>query len=100
MRLLLARFRGGAEFLERYQPQLEHGGLFYPTRRNLPAGEPVLVDVRMAEVRDHALIRGVVVDRQRGKQLERQRAGLTIAFLASEQGNRDHLLRLARGEDA
>jgi Tfp pilus assembly protein PilZ len=98
MRLLLARFKSGADFLERYQPQLENGGLFYPTRRNLEPGEVVLVDVRMAEVRDHVLMRGVVVGRQRGRRLERQRAGLLIEFIASERLKRDHLLRLARGE--
>jgi Tfp pilus assembly protein PilZ len=98
MRLLLARFRSGAEFLERYDATLEHGGMFYPTRRNLEPGTVVLIDVRMAEVRDHVLIRGVVVSRQRGRRLERQRAGLMIEFLASEEGKRDHLLRLARGE--
>jgi uncharacterized protein (TIGR02266 family) len=100
MRLLLARFKSGAEFLERYQPQLEHGGLFYPTRRNLEPGEQVLVDVRMAEVRDYMLMRGVVVGRQRGRRLEQQRAGLLIEFLAGEHTKRDHLLRLARGEEA
>src|SRR5690606_10237757 len=38
MRLLLARFKSGAELLEFYQHDLENGGLFYPTRRNLENG--------------------------------------------------------------
>jgi Tfp pilus assembly protein PilZ len=98
MRLLLARFRSGAEFLERYDGSLEHGGMFYPTRRGLEPGAVVLLDIRMAEVRDNVLIRGVVVSRQRGRRIERQRAGLMIEFLASEEAKRDHLLKLARGE--
>jgi Tfp pilus assembly protein PilZ len=99
MRLLLARFKSGADFLERYQPQLENGGLFYPTRRSLEPGEQVLIDIRMAEVKDYVLMRGVVVGRQRGRRLEHQRAGLLIEFQASEQSKRDHLLRLSRGDE-
>lgn len=98
MRLLLARFKNGIEFLEHYQSQLENGGLFYPTRRTLEPGELVLVDVRISDLRDHVLLRGVVVGRQRGRRLERQRAGLLIEFLAGERTRRDHVLRLARGE--
>jgi hypothetical protein len=52
----------------------------------------------MSELRDHLLVRAVVVARQRGKRTEGQRAGLTVEFLASERGKRDHLLALARGE--
>jgi Tfp pilus assembly protein PilZ len=99
MRLLLARYKSGAEFLERYQADLEHGGLFYPTRRSLEPGELVLVDVRMAEVKDDVLVRGVVVGRQRGRRLDAQRAGLVIEFLAGEESKREHLLRLARGDE-
>jgi Tfp pilus assembly protein PilZ len=98
MRLLLARYRNGAEFLERYQADFEHGGLFFPTRRALEPGEPVLVDVRLSDLRDDVLMRGVVAGRQRGKRIERQRAGLLIEFLASEAAKRDHLLRIVRGE--
>ena len=63
MRLLLARFPSREELIERYLTNRGNGGLFLPTRRVIEPGEPVLVDVRLAELRDHLLVRGVVVDR-------------------------------------
>jgi Tfp pilus assembly protein PilZ len=99
MRLLLARFRSREELIERYLTNCGNGGLFLPTRRVIEPGEPVLVDVRLAEVRDHLLVRGVVVDRQRGRRNDGVRAGLFIEFLASELPKRDHLLALVSGED-
>lgn len=98
MRLLLARFRSREELLERYLSNRGNGGLFLPTRRVIEPGEPVLVDVRLAELRDHLLMRGVVVERQRGRRNDGVRAGLYVEFLASEAGKRDHLLALASGE--
>jgi Tfp pilus assembly protein PilZ len=100
MRLLLARFRGRAELLERTLTGRVNGGLFLPTRRVIEPGEAVLVDIRLAELRDHLLVRGIVVDRQRGRRNDGVRAGLYIEFLASEAGKRDHLLALARGEES
>ena len=98
MRLLLARFRSGADLLARHLDEREHGGLFLPTRRIIEAGEPVLIDIRLAELRDHLLLRGMVIERQRGRRNDNVRAGLFIEFLPSEGGRRDHLLALARGE--
>jgi Tfp pilus assembly protein PilZ len=98
MRLLLARFRSREELLERYLSNRGNGGLFLPTRRVIEPGEPVLVDVRLAELRDHLLVRGVVVERQRGRRNDGVRAGLYVEFLASEAGKRDHLLALASGD--
>lgn len=98
MRMLLARFRNRADFLERYQPNLENGGIFLPTRKALEAGERVLLDIRMPELKDHMLMRGTIAWRQRGKRSEGVRAGLGIEFLDREAGKRDHLLALARGE--
>lgn len=99
MRLLLARFRSGADLLARHLDDRVNGGLFLPTRRIVEPGEPVLIDVRLAELRDHLLLRGVVVERQRGRRNDNVRAGLYIEFLPSEATRRDHLLGLARGED-
>lgn len=99
MRLLLARFRSREELFERYLTTA-NGGLFLPTRRAIEPGEPVLVDVRLAELRDHLLVRGVVVERQRGRRNDGVRAGLFVEFLASESGKRDHLLALAGGDTA
>ena len=98
MRLLLARFRSREELFERYL-STANGGLFLPTRRLIEPGEPLLIDVRLTELRDHLLVRGVVVERQRGRRNDGVRAGLYVEFLASEAGKRDHLLALARGED-
>src|SRR5688572_19978664 len=97
MRLLLARFRSREELFERYLTT-PNGGLFLPTRRVIEPGEPILIDVRLAELRDHLLVRGVVVERQRGRRNDGVRAGLHVDFLASEAAKRDHLLALASGE--
>ncbi len=99
MHIFVARFRDGAEFLEHYQGSFLFGGLFYPTRRIVPAGELVVLDVRMPMLRDYALVRGMVSWHQRGRRSDGTRAGLGIEFLASEQKKRDYLLSLAHGED-
>jgi Tfp pilus assembly protein PilZ len=98
MRVLIARYQDRSEFLERYEPSFRYGGVFFPTRKVVEPGEPVLVDVRLPELRDHMLLRGTVMWRQRGKRTKSQRAGLGIEFLATEKAKRDHLLCLARGE--
>ena len=99
MRILISRFRAGAEFLDRYQSSFMYGGVFYPTRQIIPPGELVILDMRMPSLRDHMLVRGMVAWHRRGRRSQNVRAGLGIEFLASEQGKRDHLLSLARGED-
>ena len=98
MTILIARFQNAEEFLERYQSSFPHGGLFHPTRKALEPGEEVVLDVRMAELKDSMMMRGTVAWRQRGKRGTGQRAGLGIEFFASEEGKRDHLLALARGQ--
>ncbi len=69
-----------------------------PTRKILDPGDAVVVDVRSPLLRDHMLARGEVAWRRRGKRSEGVRAGLGVAFLASEASKVSHLLRLARGE--
>ncbi len=98
VRLLTARVRSGEEFLERFLDDLDHGGLFVPTRKVLEVGTDVIVDVRMPVLRDRLLVRGEVAWRRRGQRRTGVRAGLGIAFLPSEAGKGDHLLRLAQGE--
>lgn len=98
MRVLIARYQNRSEYLERYEPSFRYGGVFFPTRKVIEPGEPVMLDVRLPELRDHMLVRGTVLWRQRGKRSKGQRAGLGIEFAASEQAKRDHLLSLARGE--
>ena len=99
MRILISRFRTGKEFLERYQSSFLYGGLFCPTRQAIAAGDLVVLDIRMPSLRDHMLVRGMVAWHRRGRRSQSIRAGLGIEFLASEQGKRDHLLALARGDE-
>lgn len=98
MSILIARFASGEEFLERFQDTFANGGLFYPTRKALEVGTSVVLDIRMALLKDAVLIRGHVAWRQRGKRGTPQRAGLGIEFENNETGKRDHLLALARGD--
>ncbi len=98
MRILIVRFRSSAEFLERYQPSFLYGGMFYPTRKAVQPGTLVVLDVRMPQLRDHMLLRGMVSWQRRGRRSQNIRAGLGIEFLASEQAKRDYLLNLVRGD--
>jgi len=98
MRILLSRFRNGEELLARYDKEFLYGGIFYPTRRIIEPGEIVILDMRLPNLRDYLLIRGMVAWHRRGKRSENIRAGLGIEFLASELSKRDYLLELARGE--
>ncbi len=100
MRILVTRFRDGAEVLERYQPSFMFGGLFLPTRKLIEPGELVVIDLRMPALRDHLLIRGTVAWHRRGRRSESIRAGLGIEFLATEQDKRDFLLELAQGRES
>lgn len=98
MRILLSRFRNGEELLERYIDEFLYGGIFYPTRRIIEPGEIVILDMRLPNLKDYLLIRGMVSWHRRGKRSEGVRAGLGIEFLASEESKRDYLLQLAKGE--
>lgn len=97
MKILLARYRNGSELLDHYQRSFLYGGIFYPTRKVVEPGELVILDIRLPELRDHALVRGMVAWHRRGRRSQQTRAGLGIEFLASEQDKRDHILALARG---
>jgi uncharacterized protein (TIGR02266 family) len=99
MQILIARFRTCEEFLDRYQPAFEHGGLFHPTRDALPLGEPIIVDVRLPTLRDRLLVRGVIAWRRPGRRRTGVRAGVGIEFLPVEAPKRAFLLSLARGEE-
>lgn len=95
-RLLITRFRSGAELLERYLPAFEAGGLFVPTRKVLHPGEPVVLDIRLPALRDHTWVRGKVAYSRRGRRKTGIRAGLAIELLPEEREKRDYLLALAR----
>lgn len=97
MQILVARYRSGADFLEAYQASFLYGGIFFPTRKVVEPGTLIVLDVRMPELPDYALLRGMVAWHRRGRRSQGTRAGLGIEFLASEQTKRDYLLALARG---
>jgi uncharacterized protein (TIGR02266 family) len=97
MKILVARYRSGADFLDHYQSSFLYGGVFYPTRKIIEPGELVVLDVRMPALPDYTLIRGMVAWHRRGRRSQGTRAGLGIEFLASEQKTRDYVLALARG---
>jgi uncharacterized protein (TIGR02266 family) len=96
MHIVVARYRSAEEFLERYQSTFEHGGIFYPARAGLALGESVLVDVRLPNLRDRMLLRGMVAWRRPGRRRTGVRAGIGIEFLPTEAKKRDFLLALAR----
>jgi len=100
MTILKAHFQTGAAFLERYLPELTAGGVFFPTRRPLAIGETVVVAIRLGRRRSPMLVRGKVAWRRPGKHTTKVKAGIGIAFLASETQTRDYLLAVARGDSA
>jgi Tfp pilus assembly protein PilZ len=98
MNILRAKYLDGQGFLQAYQADSLHGGLFIPTRRKLPLGSPVVVDVRFAELRSVVLVRGFIAWRRAGKNRSKLRAGLGIEFLASESSKREFLRGVAKGD--
>jgi uncharacterized protein (TIGR02266 family) len=100
MRILRARYRSGEEFLRHYQPSLQGGGLFYPTREAIPLGDHVIVEVRFPELCNKQLLRGFIAWRRAGKHRTKLRAGLGIEFLPAEAKRRDFCLAVAKGEIA
>ena len=97
VKLVTARFRNGAEFLVRYENSMKNGGLFIPTRNPLMSGEAVVLDIRMCELHDSLMVRGVVVWSRRSRRGSGHPAGMGVEFLPTEGKKRDYLLGLARG---
>src|SRR5262245_44072185 len=98
MNILKAHFRSPAEFLERYLPDLQNGGLFIPTRKSAVIGESVLVSVRVGPRGSTVLMRGPVAWRRPGRHRTKIKAGIGVAFRSSEAQTRDYLLAVARGD--
>lgn len=95
--MLKAHFRSREEFLESYLSDLPGGGIFFPTRKNMLAGDPVIVSVRVGRQRSPMLLSGSVAWRRGGRRRPAVKAGVGIEFLASEAAKRDYLLALAHG---
>ncbi|HXT97829.1 MAG TPA: PilZ domain-containing protein [Polyangia bacterium] len=98
MTILKAHFPTGTAFLERFLPEFEGGGIFFPTRRMLAIGESVAVAIRLGRRRSPTLIRGRVAWRRPGKHSTKIKAGIGIEFLESERQAREYLLGVARGD--
>jgi Tfp pilus assembly protein PilZ len=100
MTILKAHFASGAPFLEHYLDSLPNGGIFFPTRKPLAIGEPVVVSIRLGKRRSPMLLRGHVVWRRPGKHRTKTKAGIGIEFFSTEAQTRDYLVAVARGDSA
>jgi Tfp pilus assembly protein PilZ len=98
MRILKARYRTSDEFLEHYLPTLPGGGVFYPTREQIPVGTDLIVEVRYPELVNRQMMRVFVAWRRAGRHRTGLRAGLGLEFQQAETRRRDFLLAVAHGE--
>jgi Tfp pilus assembly protein PilZ len=96
--LLHIRFKSLESLLKSYQPQFMHGGLFVPTRKDLAAGTPLQLEIRLPSLRDSVMVAGVVAWRRAARPKEGIRGGLAVEFLSEARQRRDYLLSVARGE--
>jgi len=88
--------RNTREFLAGFQPSGGNGGVFCPTRRNIPVGEMVAVKVRLGRRQPPMVLYGRVAWRRPGRHILKIRAGIGVEFLAGERGKWEFLLDLAR----
>jgi len=98
MRILKARYRSGDEFLEHYLPSLPGGGLFYPTREQVPVGTDLILEIRFPELANRQMMRAFVAWRRPGRHRTGLRAGLGLELQPAETRRRDFLLAVAHGE--
>jgi len=96
--IIRAKYHDGQAFLNAYQENFLHGGIFVPTRKKIELGTSVVADVRFPELRNTLMIRGIIAWRRAGKRRMKLRAGLGLEFLASESKKRDFLIGVAKGE--
>jgi len=98
MVILKAKYADGKAFLGAYQPSSQHSGLFIPTRKKLPLGSAVIVDVHFPALRSAVLLKGYIAWRRAGENRSKLRAGLGIDFLDSEKQKLTYVLGVAKGE--
>jgi Tfp pilus assembly protein PilZ len=84
------------EFVAGYDSSFDHGGVFCPTRMKVAVGAPTTVRVRLGRRQPPVLLLGRVAWRRPGRHLEKIRAGVAIAFAASEATKIEYLLALAQ----
>jgi Tfp pilus assembly protein PilZ len=98
MLILKTRFRNKSEFLEAYNEDLPHGGLFCPTTRVLQENDEVVVEVHFPGLPNKMMLRGQVVWWRSALPRLRVRAGAMVTFLEEECDKRDFILRSAEGD--
>src|ERR1043166_5831546 len=91
MKILLARFKSGGDFLRHYDSAFQYGGLLVPTRTVAAADESLVVEVSFPELPNHVLMRARAVDR------DEERGCLIVKFLHSEEKKKEFLLACANG---
>jgi len=98
MRILKTRFRDRREFLEAYNEDLPHGGLFCPTTLALDEDEPVVAEIHFPGLPNKMMLRGTVVWWRAALPRLRVRAGAMVAFTEPEAEKKDYILEVAAGK--
>jgi len=98
MHVLKARFRDTQAFVDAYNPELPHGGLFCATTRPLERDEEVLVEVNFPDLPNKMILRGTVLDWRAALPRLGVRAGAMVAFADDEAEKKDFLLEVAAGK--
>jgi len=97
VKILKARFASSEAFLDAYQSQFLHGGIFVATRTPFELASRVVVEVVFPELRTGVLLRGFIAWRRPpSRRRSPLRAGVGVEFLPSERRKRDFLLGVAR----
>lgn len=100
MLILKTRFRSKRDFLEAYNEDLPHGGLFCPTTQALEENEQVVVELHFPGLPNKMLMRGRVVWWRSALPRLRIRAGAMVTFLEEERQKTAFLLEAAEGTKA
>ncbi len=100
MKILKARFKTNEAFLDAFDHDLDHGGLFCPTTSALEEEEPVVVELHFPALPNKTLLRGNVVWWRSALPRLRVRAGALIALQEGERDTTSFILELAQGSQA
>ncbi len=92
-------FKGAAAFSAARDSAPGDGLVFCPTRRNLPLGFPVRVQIRLGRRRPPVVLTGTVASRRAGRQTEKLRAGVGIRFSDDQRTILEYLLSTIQTTD-
>jgi Tfp pilus assembly protein PilZ len=98
MQIIKTRFHDKREFLDAYNDDLPHGGLFCPTTTALNEREPVLVELHFPGLPNKMILRGKVLWWRSALPRLRVRAGAMVAFDEPEREKKDFILEIAAGQ--